>query len=118
MGEKGVTLSGGQKQRISISRALASEPEVLIFDDALSAVDTGTEEKILNNLIALRKGRTNIIVSHRVSNLMKADLVLVLKNGRIAQKGSPEKLLGEDGIFRRIYNLQQISRHEEGSAHG
>jgi len=118
VGEKGVTLSGGQKQRISISRALASEPEVLIFDDALSAVDTGTEEKILNNLIALRKGRTNIIVSHRVSTLMKADLVLVLKNGRIAQKGSPEKLLGEDGIFRRIYNLQQISRHEEGSAHG
>ncbi len=118
VGEKGVTLSGGQKQRISISRALASEPEVLIFDDALSAVDTETEEKILDNLIALRKGRTNIIVSHRVSTLMKADLVLVLKNGRIAQKGSPEKLLGEDGIFRRIYNLQQISRHEEGSAHG
>ncbi|MDX9800526.1 MAG: ABC transporter ATP-binding protein [Spirochaetia bacterium] len=111
VGEKGVTLSGGQKQRISISRALASAPEVLIFDDALSAVDTETEEKILNNLIALRSGKTNIIVSHRVSTLMKADLVLVLKKGRIAQKGSPEELLKEDGIFRRVYNLQQICRH-------
>ncbi len=115
VGEKGLTLSGGQKQRISIARALAADPEVLIFDDALSAVDTETSEKILKNLIGLRRGRSNIIVSHRVSSLMSAGNILVLKGGRIVQQGSPEKLLAEEGIFRRIYNLQQICRHEEGS---
>jgi len=114
VGEKGLTLSGGQKQRVSISRALAVEPEVLIFDDALSAVDTETEERILRNFLELRRGRTNIVVSHRVSTLMEADRVLVLEEGRIVQEGSPGELLNQEGFFRRIHDLQQICRNEEG----
>ena len=112
VGEKGITLSGGQKQRIAISRALAVEPEILIFDDALSAVDAETEEKILNGFISLRRGKTNILVSHRVSTLEVADKVIVLEKGRIVQEGSPAELKEEDGIFRRIYDLQQIARED------
>ena len=112
VGEKGLTLSGGQKQRIAISRALAVEPEILIFDDALSAVDAETEENILSNVISLRRGKTNILVSHRVSTLETADKVIVLEEGRIAQEGSPEELKGEDGIFRRIYELQRMARED------
>jgi len=114
VGEKGLTLSGGQKQRVSISRALAVEPEVLIFDDALSAVDTETEERILRNFLELRRGRTNIVGSHRVSTLMEADRVLVLEEGRIVQEGTPGELLNQEGFFRRIHDLQQICRSEEG----
>jgi len=112
VGEKGLTLSGGQKQRISISRALAVNPEILIFDDALSAVDTETEEKILRSFVDLRRGKTNILVSHRVSTLNAADRVLVLEDGRIVQKGTPEELKEQEGIFRRIYEIQKITREE------
>lgn len=112
VGEKGLTLSGGQKQRIAISRALAVEPEILIFDDALSAVDTETEEKILGSFVSLRKGKTNILVSHRISTLEAADKVIVLEGGRIVQEGTPEELKVEDGIFRRIFELQRIAREE------
>jgi len=112
VGEKGLTLSGGQKQRIAISRALAVEPEILIFDDALSAVDTETEEKILKSFSTLRKGKTNIIVSHRISTLEAADHILVLEEGRIVQRGAPEALKVEDGIFRRIFELQKLSEEE------
>lgn len=116
VGEKGLTLSGGQKQRIAISRAMAVDPEILIFDDALSAVDTETEEKILNGFSTLRKGKTNILVSHRISTLEAADLVIVLEEGRIVQQGTPEDLKTEDGIFRRIHELQKLS--EEEGIHG
>jgi ATP-binding cassette, subfamily B, multidrug efflux pump len=118
VGERGITLSGGQKQRVAISRALAKDPRILVFDDALSAVDTETEELILNKLLTEREGRTSIIVSHRVSTLATADRIAVLEGGRLAQYGTHEELLAEDGFYREIATLQQLSRtktsHQEG----
>jgi ATP-binding cassette subfamily B protein len=113
VGERGLTLSGGQKQRVAIARALAKEPEILIFDDALSAVDTETEEKILSKLLEFRQGRTNIIVSHRVSTLQHASRILVLDDGRAVQLGNHEELLEEDGLYRDIYHLQQLEHEKE-----
>ncbi|MFW5717132.1 MAG: ABC transporter ATP-binding protein [bacterium] len=118
VGERGITLSGGQKQRVAISRALAKDPHILVFDDALSAVDTETEELILNKLLTEREGRTSVIVSHRVSTLATADRIAVLEGGRLAQYGTHEELLAEDGFYREIATLQQLSRaktsHQEG----
>ena len=118
VGERGITLSGGQKQRVAISRALAKDPRILVFDDALSAVDTETEELILNKLLTEREGRTSIIVSHRVSTLATADRIAVLEGGRLAQYGTHEQLLAKDGFYREIATLQQLSRtktsHQEG----
>ena len=111
IGERGVTLSGGQKQRMAISRALAIQPNVLIFDDALSAVDTHTEEMILQELLKFRRGKTSIIVSHRVSTLSVADRIIVLDAGRIVQEGTHEELLAEDGYYRQVHRLQQLSEH-------
>jgi len=108
VGERGVTLSGGQKQRISIARAIIANPEILIFDDCLSAVDTETEEIILNNLESVSKGKTTIIVSHRVSSAKNADLILVLEEGEIIQKGTHDQLSSESGYYQDIYN-QQLS---------
>lgn len=109
VGEKGLTLSGGQKQRIALARALALDPGILILDDALSAVDAETEEKILENLLKERKKRTNIIVSHRVSTLRHADTILVLDSGRIIQYGSHSELLKEkDGFYAKISSLQEL----------
>jgi ATP-binding cassette subfamily B protein len=112
VGERGITLSGGQKQRIAISRALAAESEILVFDDALSAVDTETEEKILDELLTYRRGKTSLIVSHRVSTLQAANRIIVLDQGRIVQSGRHEELVAEDGFYQEIFNLQQLS--EEG----
>ncbi|HOX18719.1 MAG TPA: ABC transporter ATP-binding protein [Spirochaetales bacterium] len=109
VGEKGLTLSGGQKQRIAIARALAVDPEILVFDDALSAVDTETEERILAALLEERKGRTNIIVSNRVSTLRHADLVAVLDSGRLAELGTHDELLERDGFYAEIARLQALS---------
>jgi len=109
VGEKGLTLSGGQKQRIAIARALSLDPEILVLDDALSAVDAETEEKILQNLLVERRGRTNIIVSHRVSTLRHADRILVLKDGGKAQYGSHEELMGDrEGFYAEIARLQEL----------
>ncbi|MCE1206530.1 MAG: ABC transporter ATP-binding protein/permease, partial [Spirochaetia bacterium] len=109
VGEKGLTLSGGQKQRIAIARALALDPPILIMDDALSAVDAETEEKILANLLVERKGKTNIIVSHRVSTLRNADLILVLDGGRVIQLGTHEALMAEtEGFYAEIARLQEL----------
>ncbi|MGB4586865.1 MAG: ABC transporter ATP-binding protein, partial [Rectinemataceae bacterium] len=109
VGERGLTLSGGQKQRIAIARALSLDPQILVLDDALSAVDAETEEKILQNLLVERKGRTNIIVSHRVSTLRHADRVLVLKDGTMIQSGSHEELLRDmDGFYAEIAGLQEL----------
>lgn len=110
VGERGITLSGGQKQRVAISRALAKDPRILVFDDALSAVDTETEELILNKLLSEREGRTSIIVSHRVSTLATADRIAVLEGGRLVQYGTHDELLAEDGFYREIATLQQLSR--------
>ncbi len=109
VGEKGLTLSGGQKQRVAISRALAADPEVLVLDDALSAVDTETEEKILAALLDERRGRTNIIVSHRVSTLRHADHIVVLDGGVVTQSGSHEELLMDQaGFYAEIARLQEL----------
>lgn len=108
VGERGITLSGGQKQRVAISRALASEANILVFDDALSAVDTETEEKILKELLEYRKGKTSIIVSHRVSTLSSADRIIVLDEGRIVQEGTHEELMCVEGFYREVYTLQSF----------
>ncbi len=106
VGERGVTLSGGQKQRVSIARALIADPEILIFDDCLSAVDTETEEIILENLGKATKGKTTIIISHRTSSVKNADHIIVLDHGRVVQSGVHEDLILKEGYYRDIYNQQ------------
>jgi len=108
LGERGITLSGGQKQRVSIARAIIKSPEILLFDDCLSAVDTETEEKILKNLIKITKGKTSIIVSHRVSSAKNAHKIIVLDNGKIVQEGNHESLINIDGYYQHLY-LKQLS---------
>ena len=108
VGERGVSLSGGQKQRISIARAILSDPEILLLDDSLSAVDARTEEKILSALKRERQGKTTIISSHRISAIQHADLILVLQDGEIVQMGNHEKLMREDGWYREMYYHQQL----------
>ena len=110
LGERGITLSGGQKQRVSIARAIIKSPKILLFDDCLSAVDTETEEKILKNLNKVSKGKTTIIVSHRVSSAKNANKIIVLDNGEIAQKGNHETLIDVDGYYKELY-LKQLSEN-------
>ncbi len=106
VGERGVTLSGGQKQRISIARAIISKPKILIFDDCLSAVDTKTEEIILSNLNKISKEVTTIIISHRISSVKNADIIIVLDKGAISQKGTHNTLLKQDGYYKDIFEQQ------------
>lgn len=106
VGERGVTLSGGQKQRISIARALIKNPQILVFDDCLSAVDTETEEIILNNLNEVSKDKTTIIISHRVSSTKNADFIIVLDEGKIIQKGTFNELSNQKGFYQNLYNQQ------------
>jgi ATP-binding cassette subfamily B protein len=106
VGERGVTLSGGQKQRISIARALINKPQLLIFDDCLSAVDTETEEQILNNLKQEMQNKTAIIVSHRISSLKNADLILYLKDGEIEEMGTHEELLALKKSYFQLHQMQ------------
>ncbi len=109
VGERGITLSGGQKQRIALARALAVNPDILLLDDALSAVDAETEERILRALLEERNGKTTVIVSHRISTLRNADQIIVLDSGEIAQRGTHEQLLAQsEGFYARIAALQQI----------
>ena len=118
VGERGVTVSGGQKQRISIARALMKDAPILLLDDALSAVDTDTEEKILASLRELRQGRTTAIIAHRISTIQHADHVLVLDDGRRAEYGTHAELLALNGLYRSIYDKQQLEKqfHEEHPA--
>ena len=111
LGERGITLSGGQKQRVSIARAIIKNPEILLFDDCLSAVDTETEEAILNNLQAICENKTTIIVSHRVSSAKNADRIIILDEGRIVEQGSHNQLINEDGYYAALY-LKQLSEKE------
>jgi len=106
VGERGITLSGGQKQRVSIARALVRNPKILVLDDALSAVDTKTENMILNSMKRIMKDRTSVIISHRVSSAKLADKIIVLHEGKIVEKGSNESLLASDGIYKELYDKQ------------
>ncbi|HEY86019.1 MAG TPA: ABC transporter ATP-binding protein [Chloroflexi bacterium] len=106
VGEKGVTLSGGQKQRIAIARTLLKDPRILILDDSTSSVDTETEMQIQSALDKLMQGRTTFVIAHRVQTVMKADKIVVLKDGRIAQMGTHSQLLEQPGLYRDIYNIQ------------
>lgn len=113
VGERGVTLSGGQKQRIAIARAVLRSPSILILDDCLSAVDTGTEEAVLKGLKQVMRQRTSIIVSHRISTIKDADEILVLKDGEIAERGSHESLLGLHGDYYELYTKQLLAEQIE-----
>lgn len=113
IGERGITLSGGQKQRTAIARALVRDPLILILDDSLSAVDTHTEERILNALRTIRKGRTVLIVSHRVSSVKDADHIIVLDDGRIVERGSHEALIERRGYYADLYRRQTIEAELE-----
>lgn len=106
VGERGITLSGGQKQRVSIARAVVREPKILILDDALSAVDTKTENTILNSMKKIMQGRTSIIISHRVSSAKLANKIIVLNEGIIVEEGTHESLLEKDGTYRELYEKQ------------
>lgn len=111
LGERGISLSGGQKQRVAIARALCRQPEILILDDCLSAVDTHTEAKLLSNFREILADKTAIIISHRVSSVAGADQILVLEEGRIAERGNHQSLMELDGIYRKLY-LKQAKEPE------
>ena len=111
LGERGITLSGGQKQRVSIARAIIKNPPILLFDDCLSAVDTETEETILNNLNEICKDKTTIIVSHRVSSAKNADKIIIIDEGKIIQQGSHNQLVNQEGYYASLY-LKQLSEKE------
>ena len=110
LGERGITISGGQKQRISIARALIKNPEILLFDDCLSAVDTETEELILNNLKRISQDKTTFIVSHRISSAKYADRVLIVDNGEIIQQGKHEDLIKAAGYYKELYEQQLLEK--------
>jgi ATP-binding cassette subfamily B multidrug efflux pump len=106
VGERGVTLSGGQRQRIAIARALLMDPRILILDDSTSSVDPETEHLIQLALAELMKDRTTFIIAQRLTTVKKADLILVLENGRVVERGTHEELIRADGVYREIYHLQ------------
>ena len=108
LGERGITLSGGQKQRVSIARALIKSPKILIFDDCLSAVDTKTEEEILQNLGKIMLGKTSILIAHRISTIKNADKILVLDDGKIIEQGTHNELLSLNGSYTELYNHQLL----------
>ena len=113
LGERGITLSGGQKQRVSMARALVREPSILILDDSLSAVDTKTENAILNSLHRIMHNRTSIIISHRVSSVKLADRILVMEDGEIVQHGTHEELISQEGLYKVLYERQLQSEDSE-----
>ena len=115
IGERGITLSGGQKQRVSIARAIVKQPQLLIFDDCLSAVDTRTEEEILNNLGRVMKDKTSIIISHRISTIKNADKILVMEKGGIIEQGNHAYLMNKKGTYFELYEKQLLEEAEENA---
>jgi ATP-binding cassette subfamily B protein len=113
LGERGITLSGGQRQRTSLARAIARKPKILVLDDSLSSVDTATEERILNGLQGLMRDRTTILVSHRVSTVKNADQIVVLRNGRIIERGTHDELLALGGYYADLYQKQLLEAELE-----
>jgi ATP-binding cassette subfamily B protein len=108
VGERGITLSGGQKQRTALARAIAIDPRILILDDALSAVDTYTEEEILSRLRGVMRERTSIIVSHRISTVRDADVIFLLDDGRIAERGTHDELIRQNGLYAELHKKQLL----------
>lgn len=108
LGERGVTISGGQKQRVSIARALAKDPTILILDDSVSAVDTKTEEDIIKNLRRVRKGKTTLMIAHRISTVRKLDKIVLIEQGRLAGFGSHAELIKNNPLYKEMYNLQKL----------
>jgi ATP-binding cassette subfamily B protein len=108
VGERGITLSGGQKQRTAIARALFVDPPILILDDALSAVDTQTEEEILSRLRAVMRERTSFIIAHRISTVRQADQILVLDRGRLVERGSHDELVAHGGLYAELHRKQLL----------
>jgi ATP-binding cassette subfamily B protein len=113
VGERGITLSGGQKQRLTLARAVATEPRILVLDDALSSVDTRTEHAILNALRSVMEGRTSIVIAHRISTVRDADHIAVMDGGRIVELGNHAALLARDGIYAELYRQQQLEEEIE-----
>jgi ATP-binding cassette subfamily B protein len=115
VGERGVTLSGGEKQRVTIARALLTNPSILILDDSTSSVDAETEHLIRQALAKLVEGRTTFVITHRLSIIRNADLILVLKDGRVAERGKHDELMAKNGLYRDTY-LGQLSSQEPNSS--
>jgi ATP-binding cassette subfamily B protein len=113
LGERGITLSGGQRQRLTIARALIADPPILIMDDALSMVDTLTEQRILNQVLQLRQNRTSLIVSHRISTISRAERILVLDRGELVEEGTHETLMAKKGVYATLYEKQLVAQQLE-----
>jgi ATP-binding cassette subfamily B protein len=116
VGERGITLSGGQKQRVALARALAMDPRILVLDDALSAVDTYTEEEILKGLRGVMSTRTTFLVSHRVSTVKSADLIVVLREGRVTERGTHADLVARGGFYADLHRRQLLEEEVERTA--
>ncbi len=108
LGERGVTISGGQKQRVSIARALAKEPTILILDDSVSAVDTKTEQDIIRNLRRVRKGKTTLMIAHRISTVRRLDKIVLIDQGRLAGFGTHNELIKTNSLYKEMFNLQKL----------
>ena len=113
LGERGINLSGGQKQRLAIARAVIRDPRILVLDDALSSVDTHTEEEILHRLKKVMASRTSVIISHRVSTVRHADQILVLKEGEVVERGAHDELVGLGGVYADMYERQLLEEKLE-----